>query len=111
MIAYSNRSLRRNSNNSKMLRELVYERIKGRLKLRISGQGVQLGLRLGYQGRRRRRERLLIEPHEQLLVELNNNSNKLKKLPKRVRGVASRLLLEQLQKRELLRMLKVVERP
>ena len=55
--------------------------------------------------------KLLIEPHDRQLVGLNNDSNKLKKRPKRVRGIASRLLSKQLQKRELLRMLKVVERP
>jgi hypothetical protein len=51
--------------------------------------------------------RLLIEPHEQLRVELNNDFNKLKKLPKRVRGEASRLLLRLIKKRDLSRGLKV----
>jgi hypothetical protein len=55
--------------------------------------------------------RLLTSPHEQLLVELNNDFNKLKKRLKRVRSVALRLLSKQLQNRELLRRLKVVERP
>jgi hypothetical protein len=50
-------------------------------------------------------------PHKQLLVELNNNFNKLKKRPKRVRGVASRLLSRQVQNRELLRRLVVEEMP
>jgi hypothetical protein len=54
--------------------------------------------------------RLLIELHGPRLVELNNNSNKLKKLPKRVRNVASRLLSRQLQKREPLRSLRLVVR-
>jgi hypothetical protein len=36
--------------------------------------------------------RLLIKPLEPRLVELNNDSNKLKKLPKEVRNVALRLL-------------------
>jgi hypothetical protein len=67
-------------------------------------------MRLGYRGRQRRRGRLLIEPHKQLLVGLNNDSNKLKKYPKTVRGIASRLLLKQLQKRELLLRLRIVER-
>jgi hypothetical protein len=40
--------------------------------------------------------RLLIKPLEPRLVELNNDSNKLKKLPKGVRNVALRLLLRQL---------------
>jgi hypothetical protein len=40
--------------------------------------------------------RLLIEPYDKQLVRLNNDSNKLKKLPKRVRSVALRLLLRQL---------------
>jgi hypothetical protein len=52
--------------------------------------------------------RLLIEPHEQLRVELNNDSNKLKKPPKRVRGGASRLLSRLIKKRDLSRGLKVV---
>jgi hypothetical protein len=55
--------------------------------------------------------RLLTRPHEQLLVELNNDFNKLKRRLKRVRSIASRLLSKQLQNRELLRRLKVVERP
>jgi hypothetical protein len=54
--------------------------------------------------------RLLIELHGPRLVELNNDSNKLKKLPKRVRNVALRLLLRQLQKREPLRSLRLVVR-
>jgi hypothetical protein len=54
--------------------------------------------------------RLQIEPYEPRLVELNNDSNKLKKLPKRVRNVASKLLLRQLQKREPLRSLRLVVR-
>jgi hypothetical protein len=55
--------------------------------------------------------RLLTRPHEQLLVELNNDFNKLKRRLKRVRSIASRLLSKQLQNRELPRRLKVVERP
>jgi hypothetical protein len=55
--------------------------------------------------------RLLIEPYDKQLARLNNDSNKLKKLPKRVRSVALRLLLRQLQKRELLRSLRIVVRP
>jgi hypothetical protein len=54
--------------------------------------------------------RLLIELYEPRLVELNNDSNKLKKLPKRVRNVALRLLLRQLQKREPLRSLRLAVR-
>jgi exopolyphosphatase/pppGpp-phosphohydrolase len=67
------------------------KRIRSEPKLRLSKQGVRPGLRLEYEGRRRRRRRLLIEPHEQLLVRLND-SRKLKKRPKRVRGMGSRLL-------------------
>jgi hypothetical protein len=52
--------------------------------------------------------RLLIEPYDRQLVGLNNNSNKLKKLPKRVRGEALRLLLSLIKKRGLSRGLKVV---
>ena len=55
--------------------------------------------------------RLLIEPHNRQLARLNNDSNKLRKLPKRARNVASRLLSRQLQKREQLRSLRVVMRP
>jgi hypothetical protein len=55
--------------------------------------------------------RLLIEPHDRQLTRLNNDSNKLLKLPKRVRNVASGLLLRQLQKREQLRSLRAVVRP
>jgi hypothetical protein len=55
--------------------------------------------------------KLQIKPPEPRLVELNNDSNKLKKLPKRVSNVASRLLLRQLQKGEPLRSLRVVVRP
>jgi hypothetical protein len=54
--------------------------------------------------------RLLIELHEPRLVELNNDSNKLKKLPKGVRNVALRLLSRQLQKREPLRSLRLAVR-
>jgi hypothetical protein len=61
--------------------------------------------------RLRELERLQIKPHVQLLVELNNDFNKLKKRLKRARGITSRLLLKQLQNKELLRRLKVVERP
>jgi hypothetical protein len=54
--------------------------------------------------------RLLIERHDRQLLELNNDSNKLKKLPKRVRNAALRLLLRQLQKGEPLRSLRQVVR-
>jgi hypothetical protein len=40
--------------------------------------------------------RLQIEPHELWLAELNNDSNKLKKLPKRVSNLVLRLLSKQL---------------
>jgi hypothetical protein len=43
--------------------------------------------------------RLLIEPHDRQLVGLNNDSNKLKKLLKRVRGGASRLLSRLIKKK------------
>ena len=52
--------------------------------------------------------RLLIEPHDRQLARLNNDSGKLKKLPKRVRRGASRLLLRLIKKRGLSRGLKVV---
>jgi hypothetical protein len=52
--------------------------------------------------------RLLIEPHDRQLVGLNNDSNKLKKMPKGVRGEVSRLLLKLIKKRGLSRGLKVV---
>ena len=55
--------------------------------------------------------RLLIEPHDRQLARLNNDSNKLKKLPKGARNAAFRLLSRQLQKREQLRSLRVVVRP
>ena len=55
--------------------------------------------------------RLLIEPHDRQLARLNIYSNKLKKLPKRARNVALRLLLRQIQKREQLRSLRVVVSP
>jgi hypothetical protein len=71
-------------------------RLKGKPKLRLLKQGVRLELRLEYQGKQRRLVRLLIELHDRQLVELNNDSNKLKKTPKRVRNVASRLLSRQL---------------
>jgi hypothetical protein len=54
--------------------------------------------------------RLLIEPHDRQLVGLNNDSSKLKKLPKEARGDALRHLLRQAQKREQLRSLRVVVR-
>jgi hypothetical protein len=54
--------------------------------------------------------RLLIKPHDRQLARLNYNSNKLKKLPKRARNVASRLLSRQLQKGEPLRSLRLVVR-
>jgi hypothetical protein len=40
--------------------------------------------------------RLLIEPHDRQLARLNNDSNKLKRLPRRARNVALRLLSRQL---------------
>ena len=55
--------------------------------------------------------RLLIEPHDRQLVGLNNDSSKLKKLPKEARGETSRQLLRQAQKREQLRSLRVVMMP
>ena len=55
--------------------------------------------------------RLLIEPHDRQLARLNIYSNKLKKLPKRARNVALRLLSRQIQKREQLRSLRVVVSP
>jgi hypothetical protein len=55
--------------------------------------------------------RLLIEPHDRQLARLDNDSNKLLKLPKRARNVASRLLSRQLQRREPLRSLREVARP
>jgi hypothetical protein len=61
--------------------------------------------------RQRKQERLLIEPYEQLLVGLNNDSNKPKKYPIRARDIALRLLTKQLLLTELLRRLRVVERP
>jgi hypothetical protein len=51
-----------------------------------------------------------MEPPEQRLVELNNDFNKLTKLPRCSRNVASKLLLRQLQKREPLRGLRLVVR-
>jgi hypothetical protein len=54
--------------------------------------------------------RLQIEPHEPQLVELNNDPDKLKRLPKGLRNVASRLLLRQLQKKEQVRSLRLVVR-
>jgi hypothetical protein len=51
--------------------------------------------------------RLLIEPHDRQLVRLND-SNKLKKIPKKVRRGASRLLSRLIKKRSLLRGLEVV---
>jgi hypothetical protein len=45
--------------------------------------------------------RLLIEPHDRQLARLNNDSNKLKKLPKRVRKEALRFLLGLIKKRGL----------
>jgi hypothetical protein len=86
-------------------------RLKGKPKLRLLKQGVRLELRLEYQGKQRWLVRLLIELHDRQLLELNNDSNKLKKTPKRVRNIASRLLSRQLQKREQLRSLRVVVRP
>jgi hypothetical protein len=111
VIASSNKGLRRSNNNSKKQRWLAIVRLKGKLKLRLLKQGVRLELRLEYQGKQRRLVRLLIELHDRQLVELNNDSNKLKKTPKRVRNIALRLLLRQLQKREQLRSLRVVVRP
>ncbi|KAH5617319.1 hypothetical protein HBI23_258730 [Parastagonospora nodorum] len=65
------------------LRKLVYERIKGSSSFKELNRGAQLAQRLREYVRLRRVERLLIEPHEQLLVELlNNDSNKLQKLYK-----------------------------
>jgi hypothetical protein len=61
--------------------------------------------------RRTRLGKLLSRRLEQLLVELNNDSNKLLKLPRLVRGEASTQLLMQAQKREQLRSLRVVETP
>jgi hypothetical protein len=55
--------------------------------------------------------RLLIKPHDRQLVGLNNDSSKLKKLPKEAKGDALRQLLRQAQKREQLRSLMVVVRP
>jgi hypothetical protein len=52
--------------------------------------------------------RLLIEPRDRQLARLNNDSNKLKKLPKRARGGASRLLSKLIKKRDLSQSLKVV---
>jgi hypothetical protein len=54
--------------------------------------------------------KLQIEPPEPLLVKLNNDFNKLKRLPKEVSNVALRLLSRQLQKREQLRSLRLVVR-
>jgi hypothetical protein len=54
--------------------------------------------------------RLLIEPYNRQLVGLNNNSSKLKKLPKEARRDLLRQLLRQAQKREQLRSLKIVVR-
>jgi hypothetical protein len=45
--------------------------------------------------------KLLIEPHDRQLARLNNDSNKLKKLPRRVRKEALRLLLRPIKKRGL----------
>jgi hypothetical protein len=50
----------------------------------------------------------LIEPHDRQLVRLNNDSDKLKKMLKRVRGEALRLLSRLIKKRGLSRGLKVV---
>lgn len=55
--------------------------------------------------------KLLIELHDRQLVGLNNDSSKLKKLPKEARGGALRQLLRQVQKREQLRSVRVVVRP
>jgi hypothetical protein len=44
--------------------------------------------------------KLLIELHDRQLVGLNNDSNKLKKLPKEGRGDVLRQLLRQAYKRE-----------
>jgi hypothetical protein len=44
--------------------------------------------------------RLLIEAYKPPLVELNNNSNKVKKLLKETRGDALRKLSGQVRKRE-----------
>jgi hypothetical protein len=96
VIASSNKGLRRSNNNSKKQRWLAIVRLKGKLKLRLLKQGVRLELRLEYQGKQRRLVRLLIELHDRQLVELNNDSNKLKKLPKRARNAILRLPLRQL---------------
>jgi hypothetical protein len=110
VIDSSSRSVRSNSYNTKKLRRIGIARRQDRLRLRQFMQGVTQRLTLGYRGRRRNLIELLNRPLGQVLVELNNDFNKLKKHPKRVRIIGSRLLLRQLQKREQLRRLRVVER-
>jgi hypothetical protein len=94
----SSRSVRSSSYNTKKLRQVGIARRVVRLRLRRFKRGVMSRLRLGYQGRREKLIELLNRPLEQLLVELNNNFNKLEKRPKRVRSIASMLLLRQLKK-------------
>jgi hypothetical protein len=78
----------RSSYNTKKLRQTGIVRRQGRLRLRQFKRGVMQRLRLGYRGRRRKLIELLNRPLGQLLVGLINASNKLLKLPKRLRSAA-----------------------
>jgi hypothetical protein len=82
VIDSSLRSVRSFNYNTKKLRRIGIARRQGRRRLRQFMQGVRQRLRLGYQGRRRQLIELLRRSLGQLLVGLNNDSNKLLKLLK-----------------------------
>jgi hypothetical protein len=86
VIASSKKSLRRSIYNTRKLRQLAYIRRRGGRSLRQLRQSMQQEQQLSWWGRERRLVRLLIKPHKPQLVELNNDSNKLKNLPKEARG-------------------------
>jgi hypothetical protein len=86
VIACNNKGSKKSNDNTRKLRQLAYVRSRSR------------------------RSSRLLRPHDRQLVGLNNNSSKLKKLPKEARGDLLRQLLRQAQKREQLRSLKIVVR-